>query len=82
MPVTAVATIGHNQPPEPIEIEPVRVRILPDGRMSRKDAAKYLGLTPKTLAMWQSQGKLKCVKIGGRAFYFRDQLDELIRGTE
>jgi len=24
-------------------IEQVRVRILPDGRMTRKDAAKYLG---------------------------------------
>ena len=34
-------------------IEQVRVRVLPDGRMSRKDAATYLGRAEKTLAMWE-----------------------------
>jgi hypothetical protein len=33
-------------------IEQVRVRVLPDGRMSRDDAARYLGHAPKTLQMW------------------------------
>ena len=38
-------------------IDRVRVRILPDGRMTREDAARYLGHATKTLAMWQLQGK-------------------------
>ena len=61
--------------------ERVRVRVLPDGRMSREDAARYLGNQPKTLAMWQMQGKgPRPVKVGGRVFYYRADLDEFIRG--
>ena len=41
---------------EPV-IEQVRVRVLPDGRLSRKDAAAYLGRAEKTLAMWHLGGK-------------------------
>ena len=36
----AIAGIGHNHPPEPIQIEHVKVRVLPDGRRTRSDAAK------------------------------------------
>ena len=62
-------------------IEQVRVRILPDGRMTRKDAAKYLGRAEKTLAMWNLEGKgPKSVLVGGRRFYFKDVLDAFIRG--
>jgi hypothetical protein len=58
------------------------VRILPDGRMARGDAARYLGHQPKTLAMWALQGKgPRCLKVGGRVFYFKDDLDLFIRGT-
>jgi hypothetical protein len=61
--------------------ERVRVRLLPDGRMSREDAARYLGNQPKTLAMWQLQGKgPRSVKIGGRRFYYRADLDAFIHG--
>ena len=57
----------------------VRVRILPDGRMTRHDAARYLGHAPKTLAMWQIQGKgPRSVRVGGRRFYFKNDLDEFI----
>jgi excisionase family DNA binding protein len=63
------------------EIEPVRCRVLPDGRMSRQDAAKYLGLKDKTLSMWALSGKgPRSVKVGGRVFYYRDDLDAFIRG--
>ncbi len=34
----------------------MKVRVLPDGRLSRKDAAKYLGRAEKTLAMWEMVG--------------------------
>lgn len=62
-----------------VEVETIRVRILPDGRMSREDAAQYLGLKPKTLSMWQLQGKGPVsVLVGGRRFYFKDALDAFI----
>jgi hypothetical protein len=62
-------------------IETVRVRMLPDGRLTREDAAKYLGHQPKTLAMWQLQGKgPRSVLVGGRRFYFQRDLDAFIRG--
>ena len=62
-------------------IEQVRVRVLPDGRLTRKDAAKYLGRSEKTLAMWEMEGKgPPSLKVGGRRFYFKNQLDAFIRG--
>jgi hypothetical protein len=58
----------------------VRVRVLPDGRMDRKNAAEYLGHAEKTLAQWATQGKgPRLVKVGGKVFYFRDDLDEFVR---
>ena len=52
------------------QVENVRVRILPDGRMSRRDAARYLGLKERTLAMWATQDKGPPVlRVGGRCFY-------------
>ena len=84
MPDTALAGIGHNQPPEPIQIEHVTVRVLPDGRMTRRDAAKYLGVAVKTVAMWDLEDptKLGGIKVGGRRFYFIDRLDAVIRGED
>lgn len=64
-----------------VVIERIRVRILPDGRMTREDAARYLGLKPKTLAQWQMQGRgPRSVRVGGRVFYRQDDLDSFIRG--
>ena len=82
--------IGENNPPpsplpgivvEPA-IERVRVRLLPDGRMTRKDAARYLGIAVKTIAMWdlEDPNKLGSVKVGGRRFYFLGILDRFISG--
>ena len=62
-------------------VEQVKVRVLPDGRLSRKDAARYLGRAEKTLAMWQLERKgPRAVRVGGRIFYFKDDLDAFIRG--
>ena len=62
-------------------IEQLFVRVLPDGRLSRKEAAKYLGRAQKTLAMWNLEGKgPKSVLVGGRRFYFKNDLDAFIRG--
>ena len=56
-------------------IERVRVRLLPDGRMTRANAARYLGHA-KTLAMWalQSRGP-HFIKVGGRIFNCLSNLD-------
>ena len=62
-------------------VEKIKVRLLPDGRMSRADAALYLGNSVKTLAMWTLHGKgPKSVLVGGRRFYFKDDLDTFIHG--
>src|SRR4051794_5075593 len=61
-------------------IETVRVSMLPDGRMTREDAARYLGHAPKTLAQWQITGKgPRSVLVGGRRFYFKEELDRFVR---
>ncbi len=63
------------------EIETVRIRVLPGGRMDSNNAAKYLGRAPKTLAMWRIQKKgPKWTKSGGRVNYYKDWLDAFIRG--
>ncbi len=63
-----------------LQTEEVKVRILPDGRMTRRDAARYLGNAEKTLAMWELQGKgPPSVKVGGRRFYFKDDLDAFVQ---
>lgn len=66
---------------QPANVDVVHVRILPDGRLSRADAAKYLGRAKKTLEMWTLQGRgPRSVLVGGRRFYFKDSLDRFIRG--
>ncbi len=56
------------------------IHTLHDGRMTRTEAAKYLGLSPKTLAMWVSQSKgPKFHRVGGRVFYFLHDLDAFIQ---
>jgi len=58
-------------------IRHIGVQVLPDGRLDRVNAARYLGRRPKTLAMWQVLGKgPRCVRDArGRCFYFLDDLD-------
>lgn len=68
-------------PHDEIFLDRVKVRVLPDGRMARADAARYLGRATKTLAMWELEGKGPAsVKVGGRRFYYLHVLDAFIRG--
>jgi hypothetical protein len=60
----------------------VDVVILPDGRMDRKNAALYLGLQVKTLAMYASRGTGPAFIKRGRVFYFRDALDAWLKGPQ
>ena len=66
---------------ETVEVEPVRVRVLPNGRMDSNNAAKYVNRAPKTLAMWRMQGiGPDWTKCGGRVFYNKETLDTFICG--
>ena len=57
-------------------VDVVRVRVLPNNRLDRENAAKYLGKSPKTLAMWAMEGKgPPVIKVGGRCYYQLEQLD-------
>jgi hypothetical protein len=66
-------------PVEHSEQTTVRIRVLPDGRMTAKDAALYLGSEPQTLAewRWKDQGP-DWVKIHGRIWYYQKALDAYI----
>ena len=78
-PLIRAAGLAHNQS-QPT-IDQVCVRVLPDGRLDRKNTAKYLGVAVKTLAMWQLNGKgPRSRLVGGRRFYFKSDLDAFIRG--
>jgi hypothetical protein len=58
----------------------VRVTILPDGRMDRKNTALYTGLSEKTLAMHACRGTGPAFVKRGKVFYFRDEVDRWIKG--
>ena len=49
-------------------------------RLSRDQAAKYLGMTAGTLAVWACTGRhnLPFVKIGNKVFYQKDTLDAFL----
>jgi hypothetical protein len=51
-------------------VDQVRIRVLPGNRVDRKNAAKALNRTPKTLAEWKRLGiGPKAHLVGGRVFY-------------
>jgi hypothetical protein len=56
------------------DLELKRVTMFPDGRLDTKNAAVYLGLSPKTLAMMRSAGTGPRFLKRGRIFYFLDDL--------
>lgn len=61
-----------------IQFNANEVVVLPDGRMNTRNAAIYLGLSEKTMAMMRCAGKgPEYIKMG-RVFYFRDKLDRWI----
>ena len=56
------------------------VTMLPDGRMDSNNAATYVGNSTKTMAMMRCAGEgPEYVKMG-KIFYFKDKLDDWIRG--
>ena len=64
-------------------IELVKVRVLPDGRVSRRDAAAILGRTAKTLADWKLRGwGPKTIMVGGRVFHDYQECLLMARGEK
>jgi excisionase family DNA binding protein len=55
-----------------------------DPLFSREEAASYLGVKPKTLAMWKSTGRqeLKFIKMGRLVKYKKSVLDAFILSKE
>lgn len=62
-------------------ITSLEVFVYPDGRMDRKNAARYLGLSVKTLAMHASRGTGPRYVKRGRVFYYRNDLDSWLLAT-
>ncbi|MDO9490187.1 MAG: DNA-binding protein [Sphingomonadaceae bacterium] len=66
-----------------IEMVQERVTVLPDGRLTRKDAARYLGRKPRTLADWARLGLgPRSRLVGGRRFYMLGDLQAFARGEQ
>jgi excisionase family DNA binding protein len=58
---------------------------MPSGRplLTRKDAARYLGFAPQTLAQWACSGKydLPFIKVGRSVKYRTSDLDTFIEAS-
>ena len=60
----------------------MNVHMTPDGRVSRNEAAAFLGFKPKTLAEWTRLGVgPPSFRIGGRRFYKLADLQEYASGS-
>jgi hypothetical protein len=65
------------------DAEVVKVKILPDGRVTRSGAADILGRKPKTLAEWKCKGwGPRSITVGGREFYSYAECLEMARGEK
>lgn len=54
----------------------ISIRVLPDNRVTRADAAAFLGLRPKTLAEYARLGRGPLPRrVGGRIFYLLQDLE-------
>ena len=61
-----------------LEVDFLKVVVLPDGRLDTTNAAQYLGFSPKTLAIMRSQGNGPRFIKRGRIFYFLEDLKDWV----
>jgi predicted DNA-binding transcriptional regulator AlpA len=55
------------------------VHSFPDGRMDTQNASKYVGLSNKSMAQMRCEGTgPNFIKLGGKVFYYRSDLDTWI----
>lgn len=56
----------------------IKVNVMPDGRISRKEAAKYIGVSCATMRTWDCIGRhpeyLKKITVSGRVYYMFDDI--------
>ena len=73
-------TVG---PPDGGGIKQIQVIVLPDGRMDRASAAAYIGCSIQTLAAWAMKkiGPAP-IRVGGKAYYRKSDIDRFIAGGE
>ena len=63
------------------KIQAITIFSFPDGRLDSKNAALYLGLKEKPLAMMRSNGTGPQFIKRGRIFYFQDDLDRWLNAN-
>lgn len=63
-------------------VRQVEIMVFPDGRLDTKNAAAYLGLSEKTLAMMRCQGTGPRFIKRGRVFYYQEDLDAWLAQAE
>ncbi len=66
-------------PATPGSFEPIAITVYPDGRVDARNAALYIGLKEKTLAMMRTHGTGPRFIKRGRIFYFVSDLDEWLQ---
>ncbi len=64
-----------------MQIDSHKIIIFPDGRMDTINAAAYVGLSVKTLAMMRSNGSSPPFIKRGRIFYFQEDLDAWLNAS-
>jgi hypothetical protein len=71
--------VAETSPVSQAAMKTVAVQILPNGLMSAKSAALYLGRSEKTMASWRHfHVGPKYTKVGGRVRYSKDALDDFV----
>lgn len=62
-------------------METVKIIVRPDGRLDRRDAAAYIGISPKTLANMQTRGVgPRSMLVGGRRYYKLEDIMGYVTG--
>ena len=60
----------------------MNVIIFNDGRISRKEAAKYIGVKPQTLSAWNTRGEhdeyFQKIVVANRIFYDFDKVKKFV----
>ncbi len=81
---TAASPPATPAAPAPVSTAAVRTKprrdYQPGDLLSRKEAAEYLGVSEKTLAVWKCTARypLPCIKIGRLVKYKKCELDEFV----
>lgn len=61
------------------QIQHITIKVLPDGRVSARDAAAYLGMKQSTLRKWRCIGRGPAwMTLDGRAYYKLAGLQEYV----